>query len=593
MNDLQTLIDSIRAAIEVPESVSTSRLAELASEYALCCKQINERLEQCSRYLRKGNPCEAVRLAESAPLLLDLCNIIDFPEREEWNNICKSQGLEVAPAVIQSLVESVNGAYDTVYQSEELLKEHRRLALARASLKDRLAVLYKLAANEPDNVLWADMITKFETARLEEISSLYHRAKEEKNVSRVVPELLRELETTPWINPPPASLVEKLRAVAKDTLVKQNIQQFRAVADNFHFAVAENDIARACHWRDQWNNRLKTTRIPLSSIPEDIRNIYNTAARWLATVEQKNKIMSAFKAKLHELEVAIQTEDDPAELNEVYREALDFAQQHQLDIPDDITFTFRTKHTRLTSSKLRLRLLIVIGIVVVAVLLLLLVVQGVRVFLGSAQVNTTASRVSRLLKAYHEYTPNKPDMLDSLEKAQKELQRLKTEMPKSVRYQVVVNLDKALKAAQDQDVERQKHLDEALARAEKELQADDSSAVSPEGQAVEEAKRLVRTTEENVRWQQIREKYVDLVDKQNRKEELKLRQQLAKIEERVGQLEESELLPEDQVRQGIRDLRKDYQALVASDRKGSLPGDAGPKLENRFQELEAGLSKRL
>ncbi|MDO5565087.1 MAG: hypothetical protein Q4G59_00420, partial [Planctomycetia bacterium] len=216
------------------------------------------------------------------------------------------------------------------------------------------------------------------------------------------------------------------------------------------------------------------------------------------------------------------------------------------------------------------------------------------IFLGSAQVNSTASRVSRLLKSYHEYSPNKPDMLDSLEKAEKELQRLKTEMPKSVRYQVVVNLDKALKSAQADDVERQKQLEDALAKAEKQLQADasDSNSISLDGQAVEEAKRLVRTTEENVRWQRIREKYVDLVDKQNRKEEIRLRQQLATIEERAGKLEESELLSEDQIRQGISDLRKDFQALAASDQKKLLPSDAGEKLEERFNELETGLSKR-
>lgn len=592
MNDPQTMIDSIRAAIEIPESVSTEKLAELASEYAATCKEINQRLEHCSRYLRTGNPCEAVRLAESTPLLLDLCNIIDFPERDDWGNICKSQNLEVAPTIIQSLVESLNAAYDTVYQSEDLLKEHRRLALARAPLKDRLDVLYKLGENEPENVLWTDMIGKFETARLEEITTTFNRAKAEKNAARVVPDLLRELETCPWKTPPPTSLVDKLRSVAKDAAVKQNIQQFRVLADNFHFAVAANDIPRAAHWRDQWNARLKTSHISLASIPEEIRNIFNTAAKWLASIEQKNKIAASFKNKLNELEISLQTEDDPNELREVYQVIETFAQRYQLEIPIETTVAYRAKYNRLTSNKLRLRLLTVIGVVVIAILLFLLIAQGVRIFLGSAQVNATASRVSRLLKSYHEYVPNKPDMLDALEKAEKELDRLKTEMPKSVRYQAVVNLDKALKAARNDDVDRQKRLADAIALAEKQMLPDTNGNVSLDGQAVEDAKRLVRTSDENVRWQKTREKYVDLVNKQNRKEELQLRQDLTQLENRADELEEDELLPEDKVRQAIDAIRKDFRALAAVERKTPFPDDAEDKLETRLKQLETGLTNR-
>ncbi|MDR1491758.1 MAG: hypothetical protein LBT05_03425, partial [Planctomycetaceae bacterium] len=84
MSDYQSTVDAIKNALMFSDTTAPETLRALAEQYAAACGELNERMKFCGGFLRQGNLAEAVRLAETEPPLLDIYNVLDFPEREEW-----------------------------------------------------------------------------------------------------------------------------------------------------------------------------------------------------------------------------------------------------------------------------------------------------------------------------------------------------------------------------------------------------------------------------------------------------------------------------------------------------------------------------
>jgi len=53
-------------------------------KYYEACSETNRRLRECGDLLRKGHRSEAIQLAKIEPDLLDMVQLLEFPEREAW-----------------------------------------------------------------------------------------------------------------------------------------------------------------------------------------------------------------------------------------------------------------------------------------------------------------------------------------------------------------------------------------------------------------------------------------------------------------------------------------------------------------------------
>ena len=53
-------------------------------KYWEACCETNRRLRECGDLLRKGHRSEAIQLAKIEPDLLDMVQLLEFPEREAW-----------------------------------------------------------------------------------------------------------------------------------------------------------------------------------------------------------------------------------------------------------------------------------------------------------------------------------------------------------------------------------------------------------------------------------------------------------------------------------------------------------------------------
>ena len=152
-------------------------MAALAVEYSRACQRVSDKAEQCRDLLRKGLRTQAVGLARKAPDLRDEFKEVDFPGQVAWLDICESRGLDVPPLLeTDAIAATIDEVYMESENLEQLVKSHRRMAIGRAPLADRLRNLRAICRHDPDNENWKQDIHKYELARQEELAATAEQA---------------------------------------------------------------------------------------------------------------------------------------------------------------------------------------------------------------------------------------------------------------------------------------------------------------------------------------------------------------------------------------------------------------------------------
>lgn len=320
MPDYQRAVDEIRSFLSANDQTYRAALRDLAAAYAEACAEVNQRLRRCEEFLQKGLRSEAVQYAQAEPVLLDVLAVLDFPERGQWEELALLYALPPAPRLRVDTAEALNRAYAEVQPLEVLLRQHRRLALARSPLRDRLAVMRQIAQLDAGNPVWADDIADFETARLQEVRGEIDGVLARNDIDALA-RLWEELHTTPWTVPPSSQL---LSAVNAQVAQFSHIVTRRLLENAGHElarAYAADDEARAVRARDEWYRRAQEANLdPADPITRRVA----PALKWLTQKERRNAEDFAFQTAAEKLELALNTDVRGEELEGLYYDVKKF-----------------------------------------------------------------------------------------------------------------------------------------------------------------------------------------------------------------------------------------------------------------------------
>ena len=246
MADYHEIVEQIRTALHSGDPGHNGRLAGLASAYADACAEAAHRLGRCHRLLQQGLRSEAIQLAESEPKLLDALSVLDFPERPEWDDVVQSRDLTPAPRIPLEPARLLNEAYAEEDPLQELLRRHRRLALQRAPLRLRIAVLRQLAAQDAGNSIWTEDLRVFEQARTMEIQDEASEAIRQQDAGWLA-RLVTEVEQSGWVEQP-----------ARTLLISLGLADAQLIGDRASTAVEDlaGRLAEAINTRDPIRGRL-------------------------------------------------------------------------------------------------------------------------------------------------------------------------------------------------------------------------------------------------------------------------------------------------------------------------------------------------
>jgi hypothetical protein len=291
MADYQRTVDELRSFLQSSDQTLTEPVKKLAAEYAEGCREVNARLRRCEEFMQRGLRSEAIHYAQAEPVLLDVVGVLDFPERDRWEEVSLLYGLPAPPKLLLETAEALNKAYAEEAPLEELLKRHRLLALSRAPLPSRLAVLRKIAALDRANPVWTQDVAEFEKRRHRDLQTFVEQAGQ-RGDGAALATAWEEINTAAWLAPPPAALSQLVA---------------RRMLDLLEAAIAEAGNAQNApallQMRDQWNDLTRFLNLP----PTDpVWRRPSRAFAWLTKQERRQAAEMEYQNALARLEQALQ-----------------------------------------------------------------------------------------------------------------------------------------------------------------------------------------------------------------------------------------------------------------------------------------------
>ena len=233
MLDYQRIVDDVRSALFNNGQDGDDFLQGAAADYSLAIDEANERLRQCGAFLRKGLRSEAIQLCEVEPNLLDVVEILDFPERDTWNELLSLHGLAPPASLMLEVAANLNEAYAVEQPLATLLQRHRLLAMSHGPIKLRLETLRSLADADPENPIWDQDVRTFEEERVKELQREVPQAIAGGDTT-ALNALAAELENSAWRIDRPEMLISQIAAARSNAARQQGLGELRRTADNLN-----------------------------------------------------------------------------------------------------------------------------------------------------------------------------------------------------------------------------------------------------------------------------------------------------------------------------------------------------------------------
>ena len=333
MSDPQHIVDQIRAVMSATDQTKSPELVELASEYAALCKDANGRLRRCIDYLRRGLRSEAIHTAEEHPALLEMVATLDMPEMADWENLCAMYDMSRPPPLLMEAAQELNESYSAAEPLKVLLDQHRRLALARAPLADRIAVARQLATADPASAFWEEDVKSYEMTRLAEIKVAAGAAIKARDGATLT-QLKDELATNDWRTAVPADLKLSIERAELSFRQEAALQTVRGWLPEIDAAYSAMDAAAAKDCVARVRELAQSCQLVL---PADVSQMIEPVEQWLLGERQKRHKHRAFVAAVQALQDALDGGAPLEELREFQAQAAAFGEE----LPDPLAKAVR------------------------------------------------------------------------------------------------------------------------------------------------------------------------------------------------------------------------------------------------------------
>ncbi len=261
MTDYQSIVDEIRYTIQSEDCELTDSLREANVQYAEACREVNRRLRRVSELLSAGLRSEAIQFGEGPPNLVDVVTILTFPEAEEWSGVVTLYDMPPAEQLNSEVVEQLIEAQFLEQPLRKLLARHRRLAITRAPLRIRLAVLRELKEADPETFTWEEDVREFERARFAEIAiaaKQAHQNGDKENLNQIY----EEITSGEWLEDAPAKLITAVRKSLAGMSRQSAREEIQQLATELDEAFSELDLDRARMLRARWLEAKKSANLP-------------------------------------------------------------------------------------------------------------------------------------------------------------------------------------------------------------------------------------------------------------------------------------------------------------------------------------------
>jgi len=558
--DHHELVDEIQQAL-ADDTTPQDVVERLAKDDIAACSEANRRLRECEGLLRRGLRGEAIQRGEVEPNLIDVVRILDFPDRAAWRERLRQAGCTLPPEMRITAASELNEAYALQQPLAADMARHRVLALARAPLSERIAILRKITLGDPENPIWHDDLRNYETARHKQLRGELEAAVRAADLDRLE-RLESELRQPGWFEPPHQAIVEWATEAARGLRAARARQQLQKVLPDLIAAFAELDVARARAARTHWEILLAVAQLAAS---DQLLDLAQPPLEWLSNLERRERARAEYDQAIVELQDALCRGADRKSLESAYHNLLRCEQ----GAPEPLETDVRTRLAEWELAAGRRRKWIAAATVAGTMVAACLAMYGIRSHFRAQKVDAVVKAVTKLIEA------------EKLDEAKERLHELQGDRSWIKDETQVVRLANRLHGLIDTENKRRGAFDDALSTAS-------GAGVDPDARdLIDKARHLARTDAEKNHVDEIELRFTDelrkLTDQRNRK----FRVQLAGVAERVGRTETGGTARSD-LEDIIGELERDTDDLQreSQDVDSTLAAEAS-RLKKRVEILRA------
>ncbi len=443
-----SITDRIRKQLEQPDALTLEAIEPLAELYGQETQQANARLAECIQLLRKGLRSEAIQRASMKPNLLDWCARLDFPEIDDWLEILKFYGIPVPPLLDRAAAQQLQEAIVDEQPLEELLRQHRQLAIGKAPLSWRLKVLRRLAQIDSVNSVWREDQEQWEIIRLKQIPTELARAIESESLGEIQ-DLCTELNRSNWVAMPPKELCKQAASAANSLVYKDQCARLQRLIDKLHAAYSEGDETTAEKHFQTYSAHVAQM---ISPPPAEQTQRAEPAIEWLTECMQAREKVQLFELNSAALENLLQSNPTLANLERAYYDVASL----QMGIDPILEQRYETKTAELKQYTRR-RLQMYFAAVAATTVTLLFVLGLWQWNRGRQQAkNETVAKLQVFLDT------------QEFDAAEGLLRQLSADDSPVAKAPEVIALAEKIRAKQATESERRKRTEELIATAERE-----------------------------------------------------------------------------------------------------------------------------
>ncbi|MDB5351405.1 MAG: hypothetical protein JWN86_2652 [Planctomycetota bacterium] len=298
------VVDEIRGFMGSPDQTEDEQIKVLANQYAVACREVNDRLRRCGELLEQGLRPQAIELAEIEPDLLESTVLLDFPDRLAWEEIAASYGWDRAYGLKLETADLLNQGYHLEEQLGPLMHKHRLLALSQAPLETRIDVMRQIAAVDSISPFWHDDLRTFETARFLQLAELGRRADQASDVG-LMTTVVQEVRTGAWLQKPPSRLVRHAQQLASRI---SDMETLPRLAEQLGDAHQSSDLVWGRELRAEWNEALRDAAAGNAEwqLAPHLGRSTRAPLEWLKAEDRREALDQAFQQELDLLYEAIQ-----------------------------------------------------------------------------------------------------------------------------------------------------------------------------------------------------------------------------------------------------------------------------------------------
>lgn len=442
--DYQQLVDDIESLMASPAGLDPQSVGRLQGRFDLAIKSINARLRDCDQLLKKGLRNEALERGEIEPKVLDLVLIVDFPERDSWEDIVRQCGLTPVDLLV-SVAGDLKDASASEKPLADLKYQVRLHALAHSPLPIRISLMRKLAKADQNSTIWDEDLKVFEKARHNQLAGDCQAAIRSGNLT-MLESLQEELQSPDWSIPPAKGFLKQVSEALVVLRRQQAREELQALEPDLTAAFAAFDVPRGRQVRESWKKLADVAALPAS---DSLIQSVMPAMQWLDEQDQQDHTQAAYAGAVAALTQALDKGAGRLALEQRYHALINIG----LGIPDDLKQRLEDRLKRLDREKRRaLQLRIAVGLATVC----LLVAASIYLINDARFRSQVKAQVAVLQKLLDE---------KQLPDAEAHLLKLKTDHPRIAAAPAVQQLEGDLKVAQQKDAVRQLEFKNLIATA--------------------------------------------------------------------------------------------------------------------------------